>query len=366
MRSNCGASGKAMQELNDKHLSMYTLTRSRIFLPVLFFLLAIPGSASATGNKGEKKDRYEKIYDKLSIRIDQERIKNGVRYISEDPLPRRVLNWSRPGQSVSSLREADLWLVARLEDAGYKPELDSTKVRAFGRDRSKPISQQYAAPPENSPYYTANNVIVTKKGSEKTDEIIIIIAHKDSQSWIESPGANDNAVGTCGALELATVLRNYKAKHTIRFIFCNEEHTPWTSVTAANNIKKEGKEVLALINMDGIGVKPESQRGQLTNVTRYSTPEGEKLADMMAMLNSKHSIGLQQSKYFSKQPGDDDGSFVKAGFPWSVLNIGSMPYGDPNYHTENDKADLVDYKNAAVTVKLTLAAVLWLDQNGRP
>ena len=65
-------------------------------------------------------------------------------------------------------------------------------------------------------------------------------------------------------------------------------------------------------------------------------------------------------------PGDDDGSFINAGFPWAVLNIGSMPYADPNYHLETDTPDKVDIKNAELTVRLTLAAILYLDTFGRP
>lgn len=344
---------------------MRTLNQTRLILPIIFIIVVLVSDLH--GQPGKKSDSgYENSFNNLSKKVDQERIREGVFYLSEDPLQRRALNWTRPGQSVSTLKEADAWIISQLRKSGYKPELDSTKVRAFGRDTTKPLAHQYATPPENAPYYTANNIIVTKQGSEQTDKLIIVIAHKDSQSWIASPGANDNAIGTCGALELAIVMKKYRPKHTFVFLFCNEEHTPWTSVTAAETIKASGKDVLALINMDGIGVKPPAQNGQLTNVTRYTSPEGERLADMMAMLNTKHSLGLQQSKYLSKQPGDDDGSFIKAGFPWSVLNIGSMPYGDPNYHTEQDKADLVDYRNAAVTVKLTLAALLWLDQNGRP
>ena len=118
--------------------------------------------------------------------------------------------------------------------------------------------------------------------------------------------------------------------------------------------------------MDGIGVKPPEQEGMRTNVTRYTSDEGERLADMMASLNNILALGLVQSKYRSEQPGDDDGSFINAGFPWSVLNIGSMPYGDPNYHTEGDVADKVDVENARATVQLTLAAVLYLDLFGRP
>ena len=167
-------------------------------------------------------------------------------------------------------------------------------------------------------------------------------------------------------MQLARVLRGYKPNYSIWFIFCNEEHTPWTSVTAAQEIKANGLDVLAAINLDGIGVKPPGQTGQLMNVTRYASEEGQRLADLMANLNERYALGLIQSKFRSERPGDDDGSFINAGFPWSVLNIGSMPYGDPNYHTEGDTADKVDIVNARVTVQLTLAAILHLDTYGRP
>lgn len=337
-----------------------------IGLLTITFCMAVNLSLSGQAGNSAADRNYESAYSSMTLKVSAERIRSGVYYLSKDPLPRRVLNYTLPGHSASTLDEADEWIAKQLSNSGYAPKTDETRVQAFGRDFSKPLAHQYASPPKDSPWFTAHNIIASKEGSEHPDELIIIIAHKDSQSWIASPGANDNAVGTCGALELATVLSDYKPKHTIRFIFCNEEHTPWTSVTAAEAIKAAGLKVLALINMDGIGVKPPSQQGQLTNVTRYTSPEGERLADMMAVLNVRHSLGLRQSKYLSDSPGDDDGSFINAGFPWSVLNIGSLPYGDPNYHLEGDTPEKVDYENAKVTVQLTLAAVLYLDAFGRP
>ena len=340
-------------------------------LNAVFITMAIStviGFAQSSQTNAPVKDKnYDLNYTSLSAKVDKERIRKGVYYLSQDPLPRRVLNWSLPGHTLSSLDEADAWIVKQLISKGYKPETDETRVRAFGRDFSKrPVSSQYAQPPENAPWYTAHNVIAGKQGTDYPDELIVILAHKDSQSWIASPGANDNAIGTCGALELAMVLSSYIPRHTLRFIFCNEEHMPWTSVTAAKAIKASGLKVLAVINMDGIGVKSPQQAGHLTNVTRYTTAEGEKLADLMAMLNKQHALGLEQTKYRSERPGDDDGSFINAGFPWAILNIGSMPYADPNYHIESDTPEKVDYENAKLTVQLTLAAILHLDAYGRP
>lgn len=317
-------------------------------------------------NDPEKEKNYERLYSSLSKKVDKERMRKEVFYLSKDPLPRRVLNWSRPGQKLSSLEEADAWIMQQLTKCGYAPKTDETKVQAFRRDIRKPISQQYSLPPASDPWYTAHNIIAEKKGKDQPNDLIIVLAHKDSQSWIASPGANDNGIGTCGALELALVLSDYQPKHTVRFIFCNEEHFPWTSVTAAKAIKDAGLSALAVINMDGIGVKAPQNAGTMTNITRYCTPEGEKIADLMARLNKRHTIGLEQSKSFSERPGDDDGSFIKAGFAWTVLNTGSIPYGDPNYHTEGDVTEKVDVENAERTVQLTLAAILYMDNFGRP
>jgi Zn-dependent M28 family amino/carboxypeptidase len=341
-------------------------------LSIFLFLLLNTGLTVSSGadkdlTQHPKQDKnYEITYASLSSEVSKENIQEGVYRIAQDPLPRRVLNYTLPGHELSTLDEADAWIEQKLKSWGYPVERDETRVRAFGRDLTKNIHHQYATPPAEAPYYLAHNIMAIKKGLDHPEKVIIVIAHKDSQSWIASPGANDNAVGTCGAMELARILSSYRPRHTIRIIFCNEEHTPWTSVTAAQNMKAAGAEVLALINMDGIGAKSPEQAGHLTNVTRYTTPEGERLADLMINLNDRFSIGLEVTKYLSQSPGDDDGSFINAGFPWSVLNIGSMPYGDPNYHLETDTADKVDYENAKRTVQLTLAFVLYLDMYGRP
>lgn len=334
-----------------------------IIIPEIFPVTTV-AQPLQTGNSKQNK-KYSFSFKSLSRKTDTGRMKGNLFYLSRS-LPRRVLNWSVPGHNISSLEEADLWLIQQLAGYGYKPEKDSTQVRAFGRDLSKPLAHQYAAPPDDAPWFTACNIIAERPGKKDHDDLIIVIAHKDSQSWIASPGAADNAIGTCGALELAIILNRFKPDHTIRFIFCNEEHTPWTSITAAENIRAARLNVITVINLDGIGVKSPQQAGHLTNVTRYTTPEGEQLADLMEKINTRHRIGLEQSKYRSESPGDDDGSFIKAGFPWSVLNIGSMPYGDPNYHIESDTPDKVDVKNAELTIKLTLAAILYIDTFGIP
>ena len=86
------------------------------------------------------------------------------------------------------------------------------QVQAYRRDTSKPQQHQYSPPMPEDPWYTAYNLYAEKKGRSRPDEIIVVLAHKDSQSWIDSPGANDNAIGTVGVLELACVLAKYPVR----------------------------------------------------------------------------------------------------------------------------------------------------------
>jgi len=297
--------------------------------------------------------------------VDPERISKNLFYLSKDPLPYRKLNLTKAGHEKNTLYEADDYLAGKLEAWGYRVEREGVRVQAFHRDTSKPKNAQYSAPKPEDPWYTAYNLYAERKGRSHPERIIIVLAHKDSQSWIDSPGANDNAIGTVGVLEMARVLADYTSESTIRFLFCNEEHTPWTSRTAAQKAKSRGDNIVAVFNMDGIGAKTaeETAAGKKTNVTAYTEPEGKHLAELMAEVNTKYSIGLEQRTAKRPRPGDDDGSFVLAGYPAAVINIGSLPYGDPNYHAEGDIPESCDIKNATMTVQATLAAVVTLDRD---
>ena len=296
--------------------------------------------------------------------VDAAAISRDLHYLCHDPLPYRKLNYTLPGHEKSTLDEADDYICQKLAKAGYAVEKEPVQVQAFRRDESKPLHAQYSPPHPEDPWYTAHNVYGKKTGSEAPEEIIVIISHKDSQSWIDSPGANDNTIGTVGNMAVAGALAGYRSRRTLWFIYCNEEHTPWTSVNAAEGARDRGDKIVAVINMDGIGVKSAEDRlaRRMTNVICFTEPEGEPFADLFGEVNEAYGLGLQHSKCRRSGPGDDDGSFVKAGFPMAVLVIGSYPYGDPNYHSPQDTADLVDVDNAALTVKATVAAIVTLDQ----
>lgn len=334
-----------------------------------------PADACGQVASGSSKENWRKVWSNEALRsaiderlaaVDPARMKKHLFYLSKAPLPFRKLNATLAGHEKSTLHEADDYLAAQLTNSGYIVRREAVRVQAFRRDRRKPITAQYSPPNPEDPWYTAYNLYAERPGRSRSDEFIVILAHKDSQSWIDSPGANDNAIGTVGVLEMARVLADYPLQRTVRFLWCNEEHTPWTSVTAAQKAKARGENLIAVFNMDGIGVKSaeDTAAGKKTNVTVYTEPAGKRLADLMARVNERFAVGLEQRAAQRTRPGDDDGSFIKAGYPMAVINIGSWPYGDPNYHQEGDTPEKTDVENAAMTVRATIAAVLTLDTAG--
>jgi len=299
----------------------------------------------------------------LLRRVSERRIRRDTFALSKDPLPFRTLSHTLPGHAKSTLDEADDFIEARLESCGYAVEREGCLVQAFRRDLKKNIHHQYLTPDAHDPWHVAWNLSARKVGSTTPEETILLISHKDSQSWIDSPGANDNAIGTAVNLELARVLARYPSRRSFWFLFCNEEHWPWTSVTAARNARLRGEKIIALFNIDGPGVrKPEDRAaGRMTCFSVYYAPEAERLADLMAEANREYSLGLIASRYKVDRPGNDDGSFIKEGYRVAVHNIGSMPYADPNYHLEGDVPERCDFSSAAAMARATLAAAVRLD-----
>jgi len=294
-------------------------------------------------------------------RLSGDRLRRDLFHLCKDPIPYRKINHTLPGHAKHTLDEADDYIVAQLEACGYTVEKQAVPVQARERDESKPKAQQYG--PASGPWMAAYNLNAVRVGSAQPDETIVFVAHKDSQSWVDSPGAYDNGVGTVALIEMARALSENQPRRSFWFLWCNEEHAPWTSIHAAEVARDRGDNLIAVLNMDGIGGRPDEdvRAGRRTNVTLYTEPEGERIADLMSEVNDRYRIGLTQTKGRRSSPGDDDGSFIRAGFPTAVINIGSWHYAEPSYHRETDVPENVDTDNVLMATQAAFAAALTLD-----
>ena len=271
-------------------------------------------------------------------RVSAERIRRDLFHLCHDPLPFRKANYTRPGRSADSLAETDDFIRDQLASAGYEVISTMHRVQAFRCDSAKPLHHWYSEPDANDPWYDVANLEALRRGNENPKEIIQLISHKDSMSWIDSPGAHDNAVGTVANMELARILSACATKRTIRILFCNEEHTPWTSSYAAEAAAARGDDIIAVLNVDSLDGKSEEDMaaGKLTHAVGYSTEEGRALADFIACCATRYSIGLNVLCFLKEPVNDDDGMFINAGYRATVMNLGSHPYADSQYHTPGD------------------------------
>jgi len=298
--------------------------------------------------------------------VSAERIRRDLFHLCCDPLPFRKVNFTRPGQSVDSLSEADQFICGQLESAGYEVTSIPYRVQAFRCDNTKPIHHWYAKPDPDDPWYDATNLEVTYPGREDPEEIIQLISHKDSMSWIDSPGAHDNAAGTVANLELARVLVTCALKRSVRILFCNEEHVPWTSRHAAEAAAARGDDIIAVLNVDSLDGKSDDDMAadKLTHVVTYSTNEGRPLAEFIVSCTAHYNIGLDARVVFKQKVNDDDGMFINAGYRRTVMNVGSFPYDDSQYHLPGDVPERVNIENLVLSTQLLLAAILEIDAKG--
>lgn len=299
----------------------------------------------------------------LLQRVSADRIRRDLFHLSRDPLPFRKVNYTRPGQNTNSLAEADLFIRSQLEMAGWPVKATIYRVQPFRCDRTKPLHHWYAKPDPGDPFYDAANLEATWPGRERPEQIIQLVSHKDSMSWIDSPGAHDNAVGTVANLELARLLPHCGLRRSVRLLFCNEEHTPWTSRFAAEEAAARGDQLLAVLNVDSLDGKPDEEMaaGKLVHVVTHSTDEGRRLAEFVAACAARHHLDLEVRLAFKEHINDDDGMFINAGFRTTVMNLGSWPYADAEYHLPGDTPDRVDIDNVVRSTQLLLAAIVELD-----
>ena len=297
-------------------------------------------------------------------KVSADRLRRDLFYLSSDPLPFRKANYTRPGQSVHSLAEADAFITGQLESAGYKVEATQHKVQAWRCDKTKPLHHWYSPPDPSDPWYDVANLEASRPGRTQSKEIIQLISPKDSQSWIDSPGAKDNATGVVANLEVARILAGCDLKRPVRLLFCNEEHWPWTSRFNAQAAAARGDRIIAVLNQVVLDDKSDEDMlaGKMVHAVAWSTDEGKPLADFIADCAARHHIGLNVRTYAKPAPNGDDGLYIKSGFRTAVMNTGGG--GDSQYHMPGDIPGRVSIENLLRSTQLLLAAVLELAEGG--
>lgn len=268
-----------------------------------------------------------------------ENLRATVTALALDIGPRDLFNNNK-----ARLRRSGDYITARLKGAGYKAEY-----------------QEYLAAGVK-----VKNIIGVKTGLSAPGEVVVIGAHYDT---FNNPGADDNASGVAGVLELAEYAAAKKYGRTIKFIaFVNEEppffrNEGMGSAVYANAAAERKEDIKGALVLEMIGYFSEkrmSQRyppligpflpGRGNFIAQVSNFESRALSSRIdKVYKGATRLPLRTVNLPAFVPGvdfSDHRSFWKVGYP-AVMFTDTSFYRTPHYHKRSDLPDTLNYEYMA-------------------
>ena len=194
---------------------------------------------------------------------------------------------------------------------------------------------------------------------DAVDEYVVIGAHRDHVGYGNfgskgkkgeiHNGADDNASGTSGLLELARVLSEKKLalrRHVLIIHFDGEEKGLLGSEHYASAPLVPMEKTVAMLNMDMTG-------RNATNQMQCGPEEDDRnpaLQQILVKISARFGIALPGEGMKQYMNRSDQWPFMRKGVP-AIFLFGGM-HGD--YHTHNDDPEKLNYTKMANIAKLTL------------
>ena len=269
------------------------------------------------------------------------RLKDHVRTLSQEIGNRDLLQ-------ISQLRRAAAYITQQFRESGYT--VDAQLFEAQG--------QRVA------------NLIATRRGTRDPEETILVGAHYDT---CLNPGADDNASGIAGLLELARLLANEPTARTVRFVAFTNEELPFFqtdtmgSLVYARAAKTRNERLRATLILEMLGYytdRPNSQqyppllgffypnRGNFIGVV--GNRRNRSLVEEVVRSFKAHSAFPVESaslpEFIEGVDWSDQWSFWKEGYP-AVMITDTAFLRNPHYHQESDTWETLDYERMAAVVE---------------
>jgi hypothetical protein len=268
----------------------------------------------------------------------------------------------RSGRDRGNLNAAGAWVMQELGAMGYRVRREASPVREG----------------------TAFNVIAEKRGVRWADEIVVIGAHYDTE--VGTPGADDNASGVAGMLELARRFARADTGRTVRFVaFTNEEGSNsrgnvMGSRVSAEGSRERGERVVAMLSLEMLGYADPTPGSQGYPFERDSVI-GRSLnlpdtGDFIAVVGRTGDAELVE-RVGSAMSGagtvkvlpvalppvlrdiwrSDNGNYWLSGFT-AVMVTDTSNFRNPHYHMPTDTVETLDFGFMAGVVD-ALEAGIW-------
>ena len=231
-------------------------------------------------------------------------------------------------------------------------------ARAWARDQLKRLKYKTSLQKVPVPGGTSTNLIADRKGSGAgRRKLVVVTAHLDSINLAggpeaPAPGADDNASGSAGVLEIASVLQDQPIVHDLRLIlFGGEELGLFGSKKHVDSLSSaERARMDAVVNMDMIGSRNNALPTVLIEGGVLSKPVMEGLSEAAATYT-------QLAVQTSLNPFNSDHvPFIKAGIP-AVLTIEGADSTNETVHSERDTLQRIDYDLLLEILRMNTAFV---------
>ena len=195
-----------------------------------------------------------------------------------------------------------------------------------------------------------------------------------------TPGADDNASGIAGLLELARLLKETPPTHPIELIAYTLEEPPFFrtaqmgSAVHANALKNEKRQIELMIALEMIGYfkdEPGSQTYPVKFLSRLYPDTGNFIAvigrlkerkqtrKVKALMMGATDLPVQSINAPNVIEGldfSDHRNYWQAGFP-AIMITDTAFLRNHNYHTAEDTVESLDYERMAKVVQGTFAII---------
>jgi Zn-dependent M28 family amino/carboxypeptidase len=211
--------------------------------------------------------------------------------------------------------------------------------------------------------------IIAKFGSD-ADERIVLGAHYDSA--FETRGADDNASGVAGLIELAYLLGQNKPAKQVELVAYSLEEPPFFateqmgSYVHAKSLKDKDVKVSLMISLEMIGYfsdEPNSQKFPVSLLSLFYPNQGNfavivgDFTNVFTTRNLKFAMNGDVAVYSANVPTlvngvdfSDHRNYWNFGYN-AVMITDTAFYRNFNYHTKNDTAEKLDYVRMAKIVE---------------
>jgi Zn-dependent M28 family amino/carboxypeptidase len=217
-------------------------------------------------------------------------------------------------------------------------------------------------------------------GTARPSEIVVVGAHYDSVP--ESPGANDNASGVAGVIEIARELRGKRPERTVKLVAFVNEEPPFFffgemgSGVYARAARLRGDDIRVMLSLEMLGCYSDEVRSQAyPPLLRFFYPATGNFIAFVSNLRSRRVLedvvrAFRRGSDFPAEklaspgivPGvawSDQLSFWREGYP-AVMVTDTAFYRYRHYHLATDTPEKLRYPEMARVVAGLARAVTTL------